>query len=441
MEYRKGARLSEGKTKIVWKVKDRAEKVIIENKNDITAFDDPSFTKQFKTKAAYATMVTCRVFELLEKAGVPVAYEQQIADNQFVASNCSMIPLEVVARRFAVGSFLKRHPELVTDEGIVPKRFHGVAVEFFLKTTKGKLVNHKGETVLSGLDPKKGEEDPLIVNPFEKDWRLFHPKKPNWEETADLGRTLKTSKILPSRSSEMMREMEVLMRKTFLVLEGAWNTLGYRLIDMKIEFGVDKKGKLMVADVIDNDSWRLRDAKWQELSKEAFRQGEKLDEVEKKYGFVADLAQRFILPQQAIVLWRGSDSDDFPDMSFLGSSQGIVVEEVTLSGHKSTQKCLKKLGDIMTRFPEGGVIIACVGMSNGLGPILAARTGWPVIGVPMTAEKFPEDVWSSLRVPSQVPMATVLSGKNAVLLACNILAQKNPVAYAIRQMSIEALDA
>lgn len=66
-----------------------------------------------------------------------------------------------------------------------------------------------------------------------------------------------------------------------MTLEGAWNVLGFRLIDMKIEFGLDLNGNLLVSDVIDNDSWRLRDADWEELSKEAFRQGETLDEVEK----------------------------------------------------------------------------------------------------------------------------------------------------------------
>ncbi|TAK95127.1 hypothetical protein EPO05_05025 [Patescibacteria group bacterium] len=440
MNYQKGAKLIEGKTKIVWKIKNNPGQVIIENKNDITAFDDPSFTKQFKTKAEYATTVTCRVFELLKKAGIPVAFEQQLSGNQFVAPSCQMIPLEIVPRRFAVGSFLKRHPELIKGEGETPERFHKLVVEFFLKTTKGGLVNHKGEKILSGLDAKKGEEDPFIVNPFEKEWKLFHSKKPGRDEAADLGKKLTVSKVLSGDSTQMMKEMEVLTRKVFLTLEGAWNTLGYRLIDMKIEFGVDKKGKLMVADVIDNDSWRLRDAAWQELSKEAFRQGEKLDEVEKKYGFVASLAQNFLIPQQAIVLWRGSESDEFPDLSAVRNFANISVEEITLSGHKSTQRCLQRLEDVMTKFPEGGVILALVGMSNGLGPVVSARTSWPVIGVPMTADKFPEDVWSSLRVPSQVPMATMLSGKNAVLLALNILAQKNPMAYVARQLAIEELD-
>ena len=43
-------------------------------------------------------------------------------------------------------------------------------------------------------------------------------------------------------------------------------------------------------------------------------------------------------------------------------------------------------------------------------------------------------------MPGNVPLCTVLSHKNAVLAALNILAQKNPVAYMKRQATIESLD-
>lgn len=440
MAYEKGQKIIEGKTKIIWEVKGDPKNVIIENKNDITAFDDPSFTKQFKTKAEHATTVTCRVFELLKKAGIPVAYNEQCSANEFSVPKCTMIPLEVVERRFAVGSYLKRHPELVKEEGALPYRFHRLVVELFLKTTKGGLINAAGKEILSGLDPLKGEEDPFILNPLDAQWRLFHPKKPGWTEEADVKRTVKATDIFSGDPQETIKKIEEIARHTFLTLEGAWNTLGFRLIDMKIEFGLDQDGNLLVADVIDNDSWRLRDADWKELSKEAFRQGEALDEVEKKYGYVASLVQNFRVPKQVLVLWRGSDSDAWPELGILKDINSLSVEEVTLSGHKSTRFCLNKLNEIIGRFPDGGVILTKVGRSNGLGPIVAARTAWPVITIPATLETCPEDLWSSVRMPSNVPLATVWPESNAVLLAAEILGQKNPLIYQKRQLAIENQD-
>jgi fibrillarin-like rRNA methylase len=68
--FTKGALIAEGKTKKLFAVEGNDELVFIENKTDITKFDDASLTKSFDTKAAYATTVTCRVFELLHKAGI-----------------------------------------------------------------------------------------------------------------------------------------------------------------------------------------------------------------------------------------------------------------------------------------------------------------------------------------------------------------------------------
>ena len=54
-----------------------------------------------------------------------------------------------------------------------------------------------------------------------------------------------------------------------------------------------------------------------------------------------------------------------------------------------------------------------------------------------TAKDFPEDVWSSLRAPSNVPVMTVLEPSNAVLAALQILSARNPRLYAQVRMEIE----
>jgi len=50
MGYEKGNLLAEGKTKKIFEVVDsKGQLVIVQNKEDITAFDDPSRTRTFKT--------------------------------------------------------------------------------------------------------------------------------------------------------------------------------------------------------------------------------------------------------------------------------------------------------------------------------------------------------------------------------------------------------
>ena len=440
MNYQKGNLLTEGKTKRIWNIEDKPEIVIVENKKAITAFDDPSFTKEFDTKADYSTNTTCRVFELLQKAGIPVAYQEQISSTEFLAKNCTMIPLKVVARRFIVpeSSYLKRHPELtsqVTNKN--PHRFHRLIIEFFLKTTKGRLLGFANKRIVEGLDPKKGEEDPFIVNPYEKEWHLFHSKKPFWDSEANFNKTASAIDVLGDDFRDEIKSMENILRKVFLVLEGAWNTMGLRIIDIKIEFGIAADlNRLVVADVIDNDSWRLCDANWQELSKESFRQGEELSEVEKKYGIVSSMVNQIRIPKQILVFWKGSKSDDSPNFQI----PYIDTKEIILSGHKSPRKALNQLDRIIREYPDGGVIVAKVGRSDGLGPMLAARTNWPAIAIPATIDKSPEDIWSSIRMSSNVPLLTAWPEENAMLAAQNILAQKNPLLYMQRQKQIEELD-
>ena len=437
-DVERGAMVIKGKIKTGYAVLGSPHSLIMQSNNDITKNDDPAQTMEMASKAKFSTITTSLVFELLKKAGIPVAYERQLSETEFLTARCQMIPLEVVIRRYADGSYLKRHPNLKQKIPLWPHRFHNLVFELFLKTTGGKAVTDDGTVfVETPIDSANGRpiDDPFISNPENSIWDLKHPKFPSWDGQSNLNCCVFRKNVLPDGVT--VEKIKEIAHKVFLVLENAWAQLGYRLVDFKIELGIDCNGRLLVADVIDNDSWRLRTKDWEEISKQLFRDNFDMNIVADKYALVAELVGRFVIPRQAIVLWRASDSDTFPEFPEVA---GVTQIKVTESGHKSPLACLMTLENILAQFPEGGVILAVVGMSNGLGPMLASRTSWPVIAVPQTAKERPHDVWSSLDVPSNVPLLTILSSKNAVLAALNILAQKNPVASMHRQYALEKLD-
>ena len=64
---------------------------------------------------------------------------------------------------------------------------------------------------------------------------------------------------------------------------------------MKIEVGINQNKEIVIADIIDNDSWRIwpnGDLKKQ-LDKQSFRDGEKLIEVQRKYAIVTEYTKKY----------------------------------------------------------------------------------------------------------------------------------------------------
>ena len=136
-------------------------------------------------------------------------------------------------------------------------------------------------------------EDPLIdLKPGADYWKLRHPKVPYSESGSDLEITVYPTDIVPG-GENILPQIEEITRQTFLLLEDAWAQLECHLIDFKIEFGITTDGYLVVADVIDNDSWRLRTKNWEELSKQLFRDNVNMEEVSSKYQLVAELSDNF----------------------------------------------------------------------------------------------------------------------------------------------------
>jgi phosphoribosylaminoimidazole-succinocarboxamide synthase len=143
-----------------------------------------------------------------------------------------MIPVEVVVRRVATGSYLKRYPEV--EDGT---RFDKLVVEFFYKTKNREL---------HGMQLPC--DDPLMVWGGNK-WNLHLPGKPEAEGFIQ---------PLDDRSLFLtLAHCSVLAERVFMILEAAWQDLGGELWDFKLEFG-KKDNTLLVADVIDCDSWRVK---------------------------------------------------------------------------------------------------------------------------------------------------------------------------------------
>lgn len=226
--------------------------------------------------------------------------------------------------------------------------------------------------------------------------------------------------------------MGQIAQQTFLVLEKAWQLVGRRLVDLKVEFGFNTESELQLADVIDNDSWRVLD-NGHYIDKQLYRDGADLNTVTAKYQLVAELTGRFGLPRQQLILWRASKSDNLKPfeeaIASYGAHEICEVKIVTCSLHKEPVRACEEVGQLVQEVPDS-VFLVYVGRSNGAGPTLSAQTGAPVITVPATWKEFPNDVWSSLHTSSETPVMTVLDPKNAVLSALQILAMRNPWLYA-----------
>jgi phosphoribosylaminoimidazole carboxylase/phosphoribosylaminoimidazole-succinocarboxamide synthase len=419
-----GDLIAEGKTKIILATGQDPEKVLIRSKDDITAGDGAKHDL-IEGKAGLATQTTCNVFRLLKACGIPVAFEEQIDAKTFLAPLCQMLPYEVVIRREAHGSYLKRMPGLAKGH-LFPK----LLVEFFLKTNGRQWKEH----ALPCDDPlmQYSEADGTIS--------LYAPSKPVQSPFL----VLKENEVFGDPGEwKLFAEIQKIAARAFLILEKSWQIEGRTLVDFKVEFGLTKDGSLLLADVIDNDSWRVLE-NGTYIDKQAYRDGGQLDEVAEKYRRVAAITGHFRLPVQQVVIWRGSDKDDIsPVVKSLqqlsgGSAdpQRLKITTATCSIHKEPVRGLNELHALVQQVPDT-VVIAFIGRSNGAGPTLAASTTVPVITVPANFKDFPEDVWSSLRTPSNVPVATVLEPSNAAMAALEILALRNPQLHMFLREKLE----
>ncbi len=120
----------------------------------------------------------------------------------------------------------------------------------------------------------------------------------------------------------------------------------------------------------------------------------------------------------------------------------IPSEIIVASAHKVPEKVIEII-EQLNADPEPQVIITVVGMSNGLGGVVAGSSFHPVINCPpaQSLEEYMVDIHSNLRMPSDVPVMTVLNYKNAALAAAKIFGESDPKVKKLVEERIKAVKA
>ncbi|XP_076627501.1 PAICS bifunctional enzyme [Colletes latitarsis] len=393
-EYKCGKLIIEGKTKKVFELSDDPTLCLLQSKDRITAGDGVK-SHELEGKAAISTATTAKVFQLLNEAGLKTAFVKVVSDTAFIARKCQMVPIEWVTRRLATGSFLRRHSGV--PEGY---RFNPPLQETFFKDDE----NHD----------------------------------PQWSEEQIISAGFKLNGITIGKDEYDIMKYTTLV--VFEILERAWATRNCALIDMKIEFGLDTNGEIMVADIIDSDSWRLWPSGDKRLmkDKQVYRNlstvtQEDLDVVKHNFKWVADQLDYLILPHSSLVvilMGSPSDSEHCKTIAKYAKSLGLNVQLRVSSAHKGTQETLRILAEYEGSC-EKVVLIAVAGRSNGLGPVLSGNTPLPVINCPpCKPENISQDLWSSINVPSGIGCTTVIYPESAALAAAQIHAMHDHLVWA-----------
>lgn len=223
--------LYEGKAKRVYAT-DEDGLLVVSYKDDATAFNGLK-KGSIAGKGVINNKMSNMLMQMLEKNGVPTHYVKEISDRETIVKSVSIVPLEVIVRNIAAGSFSKRYG---VDEG---KQFDKPTVEF----------SYKNDEL----------GDPLI----------------NDSHAVAIGAANETEIALIKQYALRINEL----------LKRFWSECGITLVDFKLEFGRMFDGSIILADEISPDTCRLWDSKTGErLDKDRFRRD--LGGVEEAYAEV-----------------------------------------------------------------------------------------------------------------------------------------------------------
>ena len=224
----KKEQLYEGKAKKVFATDD-PELLIVSYKDDATAFNGLK-KGTIAGKGIINNQMSNRLMLLLEKQAIPTHFVRELNARETLVKKVRIVPLEVIVRNIAAGSFSKHYG---VEEGVV---FDKPTIEF----------SYKNDAL----------GDPLLN---------FHHAL-----------ALKVATY---------RELQTIERYAMRIngiLQEFWAACGVTLVDFKMEFGRLADGSIVLADEISPDTCRLWDSNTHEkLDKDRFRRD--LGGVEEAY--------------------------------------------------------------------------------------------------------------------------------------------------------------
>ena len=214
----KREQLYEGKAKKVFSTDD-PDILIVSYKDDATAFNGLK-KGTIAGKGVINNRMSNLLMQRLEKSGIPTHFVKELSERETLVKKVSIVPLEVIVRNIAAGSFSKRYG---VSEGVV---FDSPTVEF----------SYKNDEL----------GDPLLDEYHALALHLATPE-----------------------------EIETIKKYSFAVneeLKAFWKECGVTLVDFKLEFGRLSDSTIVLADEISPDTCRLWDSKTGEmLDKDRFR--------------------------------------------------------------------------------------------------------------------------------------------------------------------------
>ena len=226
----------EGKAKKVYKTDD-PELYIVDYKDDATAFNGLK-KGTIAGKGIINNQMSNRLMQMIEQKGVPTHFVKELSERETLVKKVSIVPLEVIVRNIAAGSFSKRYG---VEEGMV---FEEPVIEF----------SYKNDAL----------GDPLL----------------NTDHALAL-------KVATRAEIDTIKSYAL---KVNSILKAFWAECGVTLVDFKLEFGKTADGSIILADEISPDTCRLWDsATGEKLDKDRFRRD--LGGVEEAY---AEIMKRLV---------------------------------------------------------------------------------------------------------------------------------------------------